>query len=334
MQFDPMEGEGSCNYLFCANDPVGNVDPRGLMKCGKAAEHVKRHKESTDHGYTFQQLWAVLTANPGSALRIQMEKEFWYSIGNRMQQYLENRGDATLTLGRCVEGYYIAGGSVAAEMLPIAGPAEKACVGEVIDDRRGCVRQLSRGRRVAYGGLAVVEAALITAPVFVKGKPGGGPRGLRWATKDEILGAKGHSPMLRGLGRLKNSRRSSMPNVRKRWWGGRSPFRENPLMPRGREYKELSHVYISQDGRIGKHVPGVIKNRGWNLKPMWGSEHALVDPSRHRFMSQAWRTANPLPGPVTRFWGRVPTSHKVAAGAGAVSAGGYVAYELWDEPEH
>ena len=30
MQFDPMEGEGSCNYLFCANDPVGSTDPLGL----------------------------------------------------------------------------------------------------------------------------------------------------------------------------------------------------------------------------------------------------------------------------------------------------------------
>jgi RHS repeat-associated protein len=29
MQFDPMEGEGTCNYLFCGNDPVSYLDPIG-----------------------------------------------------------------------------------------------------------------------------------------------------------------------------------------------------------------------------------------------------------------------------------------------------------------
>ena len=97
---------------------------------------------------------------------------------------------------------------------------------------------------------------------------------------------------------------------------------------------ELSHTYISNNGTIGKYVPEWIKNRGWNLRPMWGSEHALVDPQRYRFMNAGWKEANPLPSTaVARLWGRMPVSHRMGAiaivGTGDIG-GGYVIYVLSD----
>jgi hypothetical protein len=114
----------------------------------------------------------------------------------------------------------------------------------------------------------------------------------------------------------------SMRNVRRAWWGGAAPVRPNPIMPRGREFLELSHTYIPERG-WGRYVPEFIKNRGWNLNPMWGSQHALVDPGRYAFMNPAWRAANPLPGPLARLWGRMPTSHRITVGAGVCGGAGY-----------
>ena len=82
-----------------------------------------------------------------------------------------------------------------------------------------------------------------------------------------------------------------MRSVRQRWWGGPTPVRPNPVMPRGCEFMELSHTYIPDKG-WGSVIRNSVKNRGWNLKPMWGSEHALVDPQRYQFMSPAWRAGN------------------------------------------
>ena len=115
----------------------------------------------------------------------------------------------------------------------------------------------------------------------------------------------------------------SMKAVRERWWGGKAPVRPNPDMPRGREYMELSHTYISNNGAIGIHVPDWIKNRGWNLKPMWGSEHALVDPHRYQFMRRSWKDANENYSPGQRILARMPTSHKVGAGVVIVGGVGY-----------
>lgn len=78
---------------------------------------------------------------------------------------------------------------------------------------------------------------------------------------------------------------------------------------------------------IGKMVPDFIKNRGWNLNPMWGTEHALVDPSRYQFMRSGWKATNPLPNAVERMWGRMPTSHKVTLIGGATAAGVYAVYK-------
>jgi len=105
--------------------------------------------------------------------------------------------------------------------------------------------------------------------------------------------------------------------------------RPNPVMPRGREFMELSHTYIPDNG-WGSVIPDTIKNRGWNLRPMWGSEHALVDLQRYRFMPPTWRTANPLPGPAARLWGRMPVTHRttaVAAGSAGIAYGVYEWYE-------
>lgn len=127
----------------------------------------------------------------------------------------------------------------------------------------------------------------------------------------------------------------SMKAVRDRWWGGKAPVRPNPDMPRGREYKELSHTYISDNGKFGKHVPDWIKNRGWNLNPMWGSEHALVDPHRYRFMKNTWKntSGNEIYSPVMRMLGRMPTTHKVGAGVIIVGGTGYGIYEYMDGDE-
>ena len=125
----------------------------------------------------------------------------------------------------------------------------------------------------------------------------------------------------------------SMKAVRERWWGGKAPVRLNPHMPRGREYMELSHTYISQNGAIGKLIPDWIKNRGWNLKPMWGSEHALVDPLRYQFMTRAWKATNEIYSPWMRMLGRMPTSHKVGAGGVVVGGAGYVFYDYFDQDE-
>ena len=77
---------------------------------------------------------------------------------------------------------------------------------------------------------------------------------------------------------------------------------------------ELSHTYISNNGAIGKLIPDSIKNRGWNLKPMWGQDHALVDPQRYQFMKRGWKDQNELYSPAIRLLGRMPTSHKVGTG--------------------
>ena len=100
-------------------------------------------------------------------------------------------------------------------------------------------------------------------------------------------------------------------------------------MPRGREYVELYHTYISKNGALGKHIPDWIKNRGWNLKPMWGSEHALVDPQRYGFMSETWKNTpgNELYSPLKRLLGRMPTSHKLGAGVVVIGGASYSIYE-------
>jgi hypothetical protein len=109
--------------------------------------------------------------------------------------------------------------------------------------------------------------------------------------------------------------------------------RPNPDMPRGREYMELSHTYISNNGKYGKHIPDSIKNRGWNLNPMWGSNHALVDPQRYQFMRRTWKDTHSIYPAALRLWERMPLSHRIGAGVIVIGGAGYGIYELFDGAE-
>jgi RHS repeat-associated protein len=94
--------------------------------------------------------------------------------------------------------------------------------------------------------------------------------------------------------------------------------RPNPAFPRGVEWVEQSH-WIPR-----RHLPESLQNAGWNLKPMWGSDHALADPFRYRFMPKWWKAQNPMPHPAVQQVQRIPNGVQ-GAGAGAASAGGRAA---------
>jgi hypothetical protein len=51
---------------------------------------------------------------------------------------------------------------------------------------------------------------------------------------------------------------------------------------------ELSH-FFSRNSTKGFER---IFSRPWNLRPMWGTEHALVDPWRWRFGTRAFKAAH------------------------------------------
>jgi hypothetical protein len=112
----------------------------------------------------------------------------------------------------------------------------------------------------------------------------------------------------------------SMKEVRRNYWNGPAPYRNNPTFPKDIEYLELSHTYISQNGFIGRYLPDWIKNRGWNLNPLWGVEHALADPSRYGFMPAWWKKANLLDGPLERLINRMPENHIQLGGFFALNA--------------
>lgn len=60
----------------------------------------------------------------------------------------------------------------------------------------------------------------------------------------------------------------------------------------------------------------------WNGNYVTTRTHALSDPYRYRFMSQAWKRANPMPNRASQLWTRTPNTIKgTAAGAGAAGAG-------------
>jgi hypothetical protein len=52
--------------------------------------------------------------------------------------------------------------------------------------------------------------------------------------------------------------------------------RPNPAFPRGTEYVEGSHWIPARY----HWVPAWIRNGPWNIKYMWGTQHALCDPYR------------------------------------------------------
>ena len=134
-------------------------------------------------------------------------------------------------------------------------------------------------------------------------------------------GIGGKVASLGGTTRLRSavSRRYQWRNARTRINGGPAAHRANPAFPKGREYRELSHWLIPKRA----NVPNIIKNSRWNIKPLWGTDHALADPFRYRFMPRWWKAQNPAPNAVTQFWIRTPNYARGLALAGAVGAVGY-----------
>jgi RHS repeat-associated protein len=71
--------------------------------------------------------------------------------------------------------------------------------------------------------------------------------------------------------------------------GAASRSRPNALVNWGRrgiEWIELSH-FFSRSATRGLES---IFNRPWNLRPVWATEHALIDPMRWQFMPRAFKT--------------------------------------------
>jgi RHS repeat-associated protein len=90
------------------------------------------------------------------------------------------------------------------------------------------------------------------------------------------------------------------------WRSARAPnlamgmSRPNPAFPRGIEWVERSHWIPN------RYLPQWLSWQRWNLKLMWGSEHALIDPFRYRMMPRWWKAANPMPPWYVQQWRRVP----------------------------
>lgn len=91
--------------------------------------------------------------------------------------------------------------------------------------------------------------------------------------------------------------------------------RANAAFPRGIERVETSH-WISS-------FKNTALDGEWNWKEMWGSDHALNDPIRYRFMRRWWKPDNPINNPLVRQWNRMPTwaqASAVGATYGSASA--------------
>ncbi|MFQ3649983.1 MAG: RHS repeat-associated core domain-containing protein [Gemmataceae bacterium] len=90
------------------------------------------------------------------------------------------------------------------------------------------------------------------------------------------------------------------------WRSARAPnlamgmSRPNPAFTRGIEWVERSHWIPN------RYLPQWLSWQRWNLKLMWGSEHALIDPFRYRMMRRWWKAANPMPPWYVQQWRRVP----------------------------
>jgi RHS repeat-associated protein len=92
----------------------------------------------------------------------------------------------------------------------------------------------------------------------------------------------------------------------------RGMSRLNSAFPRGREWVERSRMWPGRWG--GPHSE-------WNQKLMWGSDHARIDPFRHRLLPEWWKKQNPLHSWWRRLWERTPDWLKGSASGGTIGAG-------------
>jgi RHS repeat-associated protein len=81
--------------------------------------------------------------------------------------------------------------------------------------------------------------------------------------------------------------------------------RPNASFPRGIERQELAHSpwFPRRNITAGKEW---LYNRPWNLRLMWGSEHAVVDAYRWNFMPRAWKALNPMKNPIFKYYHETP----------------------------
>ncbi|WP_326793474.1 hypothetical protein OHA79_45780 (plasmid) [Streptomyces sp. NBC_00841] len=108
--------------------------------------------------------------------------------------------------------------------------------------------------------------------------------------------------------------------------------RYNPLFPASTERIELSHFLQRQPSQMPNSLPGRIQrlvgeswyerivNRPWNLIPMWGSEHALIDPKRYGLMKDSFKLSYP-PLTGTARWARWAPPWLVQSTYGGMRAG-------------
>jgi RHS repeat-associated protein len=80
----------------------------------------------------------------------------------------------------------------------------------------------------------------------------------------------------------------------------RGMSRMNIAMPRGVEWVERSH-WIPRP-----MLPPSLQWARWNLKLLWGSDHALVDAFRYQFLPAWWKMRNPMLSPLARIIIRMP----------------------------
>ncbi len=92
----------------------------------------------------------------------------------------------------------------------------------------------------------------------------------------------------------------------------RGMSRLSNAFPRGKEWVERSRMWPGRWG--GPHSE-------WNQKLLWGSDHARIDPFRHRFMPKWWKEQNELFPWWRRFWERTPDWLKGSASGGTIGAG-------------
>jgi hypothetical protein len=108
--------------------------------------------------------------------------------------------------------------------------------------------------------------------------------------------------------------------------------RPNVLFYREKEFVDLSH-FVPQRSTKGFEF---IFNRPWNIKPMWATEHAMVDTFRYRFMSPEFKAvygAEQLTG-FRRTMYLAPDWMRVS-GYGAAQAGNQVLRdEASSQPSH